>query len=67
MTISDMEGIYHMKNLFARLWKEEEGQDLTEYGLLLVLVALAAIATMKALASALSNVFSNAAGSLSTT
>ena len=56
-----------MKNLFARLWKEEEGQDLTEYGLLLVLVALAAIATMRTLASALSNVFSNAASSLSTT
>jgi len=61
-----MEGNKQMKNLFVRLWKEEEGQDLTEYGLLLVLVALAAIATMKTLASALSNVFSNAASSLST-
>jgi len=67
MTISDMEGIDPMKNLFARLWKEEEAQDLKEYGLLLVLVALAAIATMRTLASALSNVFSNAATSLSTT
>jgi len=66
MTIHDMEGIDPMKNLFARLWKEEEAQDLTEYGLLLVLVALAAIATMRTLASALSNVFSNAASSLST-
>jgi len=55
-----------MKNLFVRLWKEEKGQDLTEYGLLLVLVALAAITTMKTLASAISNVFSNAAASLST-
>jgi pilus assembly protein Flp/PilA len=64
--VSKMEGNKQMKNLFVRLWKEEEGQDLTEYGLLLVLVALAAIATMKTLASALSNVFSNAASSLST-
>ena len=55
-----------MKNLFVRLWKEEEGQDLTEYGLLLVLIALAAIATMKTLASAISNVFQNASGSLTT-
>jgi pilus assembly protein Flp/PilA len=55
-----------MKNLSVRLWKEEEGQDLTEYGLLLVLIALAAIATMQSLASAISNVFSNASGSLST-
>jgi pilus assembly protein Flp/PilA len=61
-----MEGIDPMKNLFVRLWKEEKGQDLTEYGLLLVLVALAAITTMKTLASAISNVFSNAASSLST-
>jgi pilus assembly protein Flp/PilA len=64
--VSKLEGNKQMKNLFVRLWKEEEGQDLTEYGLLLVLVALAAIATMKTLASALSNVFSNAASSLST-
>jgi len=56
-----------MKDRIVSLWREEEGQDLTEYGLLLVLVALAAIATIQSLASALSNVFSNAAGSLSTT
>ena len=29
-----------MKNLMIRLWKEEEGQDLTEYALLLVLLTL---------------------------
>jgi len=56
-----------MKNLLVRLWKEEEGQDLTEYGLLLVLIALVAITTMKTLGSAISNVFTNAAASLSTT
>ncbi len=32
-----------MKNLMIRLWKEEEGQDLTEYALLVVLIALVAI------------------------
>jgi len=56
-----------MKDRTVRLWKEEEGQDLTEYGLLLVLVALAAIASMQTLAAALSNAFSNAAASMSTT
>lgn len=54
-----------MKNTLVRLWKEEEGQDLTEYGLLLALVALAAIAAMKGLASGISAVFSNASGSMS--
>jgi pilus assembly protein Flp/PilA len=54
-----------MKSIFVRLWKEEEGQDLTEYGLLLALVALAAIAAMKGLASGISAVFSTASSSLS--
>jgi pilus assembly protein Flp/PilA len=62
--LSKMEGNDSMKNLLARLWKEEEGQDLTEYGLLLVLIALAAIATMKSLGSAINNVFSSASASL---
>jgi pilus assembly protein Flp/PilA len=49
-----------MKNLLMRLWKEEEGQDLTEYALLIVLISLVATAAMKALGSAVSDVFSNA-------
>ena len=53
--------------MLHRLWKDEEGQDLTEYGLLLVLIALVAIATMGKLGSAINNVFSNAAASMSTT
>ena len=56
-----------MKKLLGRLWYDEAGQDLTEYSLLVVLIALAIIATSKRLGSALSNVFSNAAASLSTT
>jgi pilus assembly protein Flp/PilA len=46
-----------MKNLFVRLWQEEEGQDLTEYALLVVLIALAAITGMKSLATAISSTF----------
>ena len=40
-----------MKTLLGRLWKEEDGQDLVEYGLLIVLVALGAIAGMQSLAT----------------
>jgi pilus assembly protein Flp/PilA len=53
-----------MKNLLYRLWQEEEGQDLVEYALLLVLVALAAITSMKGLASAIGTIFNNAATNL---
>ena len=53
-----------MKNFMIRLWKEEEGQDLTEYALLLVLIALGAIAVMSTLGSQINIVFSKAASTL---
>ncbi len=53
-----------MKVLMLRLYREDSGQDLTEYALLLVLVALVAITTMKTLGNTISNVFANAASNL---
>lgn len=53
-----------MKALLVRLWKEEEGQDLTEYALLLVLIALGAITAMGQLASTINSVFGNAQAKL---
>ena len=55
-----------MKNLYMKLWKDEEGQDLTEYALLVVLLALAAVAGMNKLASSINGVFSSAAVNLTT-
>jgi len=54
-----------MKQLLRRLWRDQAGQNLTEYALLLVLIALAAVASMNTLASTIKNVFSNAAANLS--
>ena len=56
-----------MKPILARLWKEEEGQDLTEYALLLVLVALAAVGALSPLATAINGVFTNAKTVLTST
>jgi pilus assembly protein Flp/PilA len=53
-----------MKNLLKKLWQEEEGQDLVEYALLLVLLSLAAIGSLSALATAINAVFSKAATNL---
>ena len=50
-----------MKNLMYRLWQEEEGQDLVEYCLLLVLIALVAVASITTIGSSVSSIFSNAA------
>jgi pilus assembly protein Flp/PilA len=52
------------KKLARRLWQEESGQDLTEYALLLVLIALAATAAMQGLATAISTAYNNAATNL---
>lgn len=47
-----------------RLYREEAGQDLTEYALLLVLVASVAITTIKMLGNTISAAFANAATNL---
>jgi pilus assembly protein Flp/PilA len=48
-----------MKTLLVRLWKDEQGQDLTEYALLLVLLTLAAVGALGTLASAINGTFAN--------
>jgi pilus assembly protein Flp/PilA len=55
-----------MKGILKTLWKDEEGQDLTEYALLVVLIALFAIVSINTLANAITNVFNNAASNLTT-
>lgn len=49
-----------MKNLLMRLWKEEEGQDLIEYALLIVLIGLAAAAAFPTIGKTINTIFTNA-------
>jgi pilus assembly protein Flp/PilA len=46
--------------------RREEGQDLVEYALLLVFLALAAITVLPTLGKAVNNVFSQSASTLTT-
>ena len=55
-----------MRNLLMKLWREEQGQDLTEYALLLVLLSLAAVGALGTLATAINGTFTNAAANLTT-
>ncbi|HWR13544.1 MAG TPA: hypothetical protein VN577_01855 [Terriglobales bacterium] len=55
-----------MKNLVMKLWREESGQDLVEYALLVVLIALAAAATFPALATAIDTALGKAETCLNT-
>jgi Flp pilus assembly pilin Flp len=56
-----------MSVILWKLWVQEDGQDLTEYALLLILVGLASIAAMSNFAQAISTAFSSAAANLSAT
>jgi Flp pilus assembly pilin Flp len=56
-----------MRPLLLRLRKEEDGQDLIEYGLLIVLVSLVAVASIGIAGRAVSDAFSNAAANLTVT
>ena len=55
-----------MLELLKTFLREEEGQDLVEYALLLVFLALAAIAVLPTLGKAVNNVFSQSASTLTT-
>ncbi len=49
-----------MKTMLMRLWKEEEGQDLIEYALLVSLIALIAATIFPTIGADLHTVFVNA-------
>ena len=55
-----------MMELMKRFMKQDEGQDLVEYALLLVFLALAAIAILPTLGSSVNRVFSQSNSSLNT-
>ncbi|WP_409226788.1 Flp family type IVb pilin [Gudongella sp. SC589] len=47
-----------MMNLMMRLWKDEEGQGMAEYGLIIFAVALVVLVGLAAFGGALSEWFS---------
>jgi len=53
-----------MKALLTRLWRNEEGQDLAEYALLIALIALVVIVAVTLLGTRIQTVFNNIAAAL---
>jgi Flp pilus assembly pilin Flp len=53
-----------MRQMIQRFLKDEEGQDLVEYALLLVFLALAAITILPTLGSSVNKVFSQSNSAL---
>jgi Flp pilus assembly pilin Flp len=55
-----------MRDLLVRFIREDEGQDLAEYALLLVFIALVVLIALGPLGSIISTVFANVSSSLAT-
>jgi Flp pilus assembly pilin Flp len=55
-----------LRDLLARLWKGEEGQDLLEYALLIALIVLVAAVSISPLGSTIKNIFTSANTCLTT-
>lgn len=53
-----------MKVLLTRLWRNEDGQDLAEYALLVALIALVVIGAVTLLGTNIRTVFNNIANAL---
>lgn len=53
-----------LRGQFARWRRDERGQALTEYGLILALIAIVVIAALAAIGDNLKTLFENIAGSL---
>ena len=51
-----------MMNILRRLWKEEEGQGLVEYALIIVIISLVVIVAGPAVAEWITDVFDEIAG-----
>lgn len=49
-----------MTSGLTRLWKEEQGQDLMEYALLLMLIALITVAAVHPLGKSIADTFADA-------
>jgi len=49
----------HLKQMTMRLWREEDGQDLVEYALIVAAVGLALITTVNQLTTAVVSLYSS--------
>jgi Flp pilus assembly pilin Flp len=54
-----------MKNVFERLWSEDEGQDIAEYAVMLAVILVIVVGTIRLIGANANNVFSSVASSIS--
>jgi len=57
-------GGYEMKSIFRKLWREEQGQDIAEYAVMLAVILVIVVGTIRLIGSNANNVFSSVASSV---
>ena len=55
-----------IKDLAALLWRNEEGQDIAEYAVMLAVILVIVIGTIRLIGSNANNVFSSVANGINT-
>jgi Flp pilus assembly pilin Flp len=53
-----------MTHLLRQLWRDEEGQDIAEYAVMLAVILVIVVGTIRLVGSNANNVFSQAASSI---
>ena len=53
-----------MKNILCQLWREQEGQDIAEYAVMLAVILVIVVGTIRLIGSNANNVFSSVASSV---
>jgi len=56
-----------MKTFWIRFWKETDGQDLVEYALIVAAIALAMVAAVRGVVTALNSLYESIAAGLAFT
>jgi Flp pilus assembly pilin Flp len=53
-----------VRELCLELWRQDEGQDIAEYAVMLAVILVLVVGTIRLIGSNANNVFSNAASSI---
>ncbi|MEP6643974.1 MAG: Flp family type IVb pilin [Acidobacteriaceae bacterium] len=53
-----------MQKLFHQLWRDEEGQDVAEYAVMLAVILVIVVGTVRLIGTHASSTFSNVASSI---
>lgn len=54
-----------MQTLLKRMWKDEQGQDVAEYAVMLAVILVIVVGTIRLIGGNANNVFSSVASSIS--